>query len=71
MLQYLTDRISSKNEITKSLKAVHFKDNFLDGFCTGRFMNLSCGHNNQYSFDEKLQLTEILNEAIETDHMLI
>lgn len=29
----------------------------------GRFLNLTCGHNNQYSLEEQMELIEILNLA--------
>ena len=64
MLVYVKDRISSKQTTVNALEIAHFKDTF-DGFSTGRFLNLSCGHNNQYSFEEREQLRSILAEAVD------
>ncbi len=33
------------------------------GVTIGRFLNLTCGHNSQYSLEEKMQLVNILTEA--------
>lgn len=33
------------------------------GVTIGRFLNLNCGHNNQYSLEEKMQLVNILTES--------
>ena len=66
MLQYIQDRISSKQSIVHALQVAHFKDTF-DDFSTGRFLNLHCGHNNQYSDNERTELTAILTEAMESE----
>ncbi len=65
MLQYLMNRISSKQTVTNALKVAHFQDDAVDRFSTGRFLNLSCGHNNQYSAAERIYLSGILTEALE------
>ena len=61
-------RITSKSNVTSATHACHFhRDNDVyDGFSTGCFLNLGCGHNNQYSFEERKQLLSFLNEACET-----
>ena len=64
MLQYIMDRITSKQVVTNSLQIAHFRDTF-DDFSTGRFLNLNCGHNNQYSPQERIELISILMEAME------
>ena len=63
------DRISCKETVLESLKAAHFQD-CPDGFCTGRFLNLSCGHNNQFSIEERISFAAILNEALESGHTI-
>jgi len=69
ILQYIMDRISCKETVLESLKAAHFQD-CPDGFCTGRFLNLSCGHNNQFSIEERISFAAILNEALESGHTI-
>jgi len=69
MFQYIQERISSKQSVINALQVAHFKDTF-DDFSTGRFLNLQCGHNNQYSNKERSELTAILTEAIESESSL-
>ncbi len=69
MLKYVKERIKSKQTATNALQVAHFKDTF-DGFSTGRFLNLNCGHNNQFSFRERAELRSVLNEAIENENFL-
>ena len=62
MLQYVMDRITSTQTVKTALQIAHFQEVF-DGFSSGRFLNLNCGHNSQFSFTERLELTNILSEA--------
>lgn len=64
------ERISSKINLTNIQKLSHFHDSF-DGVATGRFLNLNCGHNNQYSNEEKVQLCNILNEACDGSNSFV
>jgi hypothetical protein len=63
IFHYIQGRISSKQSVIHALQVAHFKDTFED-FSTGRFLNLHCGHNNQYSLNERAELTTILSEAM-------
>lgn len=69
MLRYMEDRITSKQVIKNALRVAHFDDGF-DGFSTGRFLNLGCGHNNQFSFSERYELRTILSEVTEKENTL-
>ena len=43
-----------------------------DGLSIGHFLNLSCGHNNQFSSEEKKELGDLLVLACEEDsHCLV
>jgi hypothetical protein len=67
-LRYIVDRLSDRDEVSKALRIVHFQD--LQDQNPGRFLNLTCGHNTQYSVEEKIQLLSILNEASESGSCL-
>lgn len=67
-LSYIVDRLSDGDEVSKALRVAHFQD--LQDENPGRFLNLTCGHNNQYSVEEKIQLLSILNEALESGSSL-
>ena len=62
MLEYVMSRITAKHSLKNMLDVCHFRDNF-EGVACGRYLNLNCGHNNQYSAEEKMQLCTILTEA--------
>jgi hypothetical protein len=62
-LRYIVDRLSDREVVSTALRVAHFQD--LNDQSTGRFLNLTCGHNNQYSVEEKIQLLSILTEALE------
>lgn len=62
-LRYIVDRLSDRDVVSKALRIAHFQD--LQDQSPGRFLNLTCGHNNQYSVEEKIQLLSILTEALE------
>ena len=62
MFLYIKKRISSEYSVKNALAGAHFREEF-DEFSTGRFLNLRCGHNNQYSVQERIELTSILTEA--------
>jgi len=70
MFQYIQDRISSKQSVLNALQVAHFEDTFED-FSTGRFLNLHCGHNNQYSLSERAELTTILSEAMGSESSIV
>mmetsp|Transcript_16472 Transcript_16472/g.31220 ORF Transcript_16472/g.31220 Transcript_16472/m.31220 type:complete len:1192 (-) Transcript_16472:3011-6586(-) len=62
MLLYIKKRLASEYSVKNALACAHFREVF-DDFSTGRFLNLRCGHNNQYSVQERIELTLILTEA--------
>lgn len=62
-LRYIVDRLSDRDVVSKALRVAHFQD--LQDQSPGRYLNLTCGHNNQYSVEEKIQLLSILTEALE------
>jgi len=66
MLDYTMARMKAQSTVSSALNASHFRDTF-DGFTTGLFINLTCGHNNQYSDGERQQLFSLLSEACETE----
>jgi hypothetical protein len=66
MLVYIKKRITAEYSVKNALDGAHFRE-IIDEFSTGRFLNLHCGHNNQYSVQERRELTSILNEAINDD----
>jgi len=60
MLEYVVQRLSSKENTAASLKR---KRGYEDDSCsnsTGCFLNLNCGHNNQYSSDEHEKLMTLV-----------
>lgn len=63
MFEYIKKRITSEHSVKNALDSAHFRE-LIDEFSTGRFLNLRCGHNNQYSVQERIELTSILNEAL-------
>ena len=69
MLIYIKKRISSEHTVKNALKVAHFNELF-DDFSTGRFLNLHCGHNNQYSVQERIELSSIIQDAIKNDRVV-
>jgi len=67
MLEYILSRITAKTYVTRNLDITHFRETF-EGVATGRYLNLNCGHNNQYSAEERLQLCAILTEACDSEN---
>lgn len=60
MLEYVVQRLSSKENTAASLKR---KRRYEDDSCsnsTGCFLNLNCGHNNQYSSEEREKLMTLI-----------
>lgn len=69
MLDYAMVRMKAQSTVSSALNASHFRDTF-DGFTSGLFINLTCGHNNQYSAGERQHLLSLLNEACETGYSI-
>mmetsp|Transcript_31650 Transcript_31650/g.46946 ORF Transcript_31650/g.46946 Transcript_31650/m.46946 type:complete len:965 (-) Transcript_31650:147-3041(-) len=58
VLEYMVGRLTAPPVIETARKALHFQHPTL-----GCFLNLHCGHNNQYSPEEKERLQSILQEV--------
>jgi len=69
MLDYTMARMRAQSTVSSALNASHFRDTF-DGFTTGLFINLSCGHNNQYSDEERQHLFSLLSNACESEYSI-
>jgi hypothetical protein len=67
MLEYIVARLISKSSVTAALDSRHFRDSSTRTMCTGSFLPLHCGHNNQFSVDERRALMKILQEAVGSD----
>ncbi len=63
MLQYIVDRISSKEIIALSLRRRNGAEDENGTISTGCFLNLTCGHNNQYSSEERERLMKLIFKA--------
>ena len=63
MLQYIVDRISSKEIIALSLRRRNGGEDENGTISTGCFLNLTCGHNNQYSSEERERLMKLILRA--------
>lgn len=57
MFQYVMARLSAPQSVADFRRGIHFQDN------VGHFLNLHCGHNNQFSAEEKLKLGKLLEEV--------
>jgi hypothetical protein len=67
MLEYIVARLISKSSVTAALDSRHFRDSSTGTMCAGSFLPLHCGHNNQFSFEERRALMKILEEAVGSD----
>mmetsp|Transcript_10168 Transcript_10168/g.14956 ORF Transcript_10168/g.14956 Transcript_10168/m.14956 type:complete len:109 (+) Transcript_10168:3534-3860(+) len=67
MLDYIVARLSSKTHVSRSAQSRLFGD-VKDGTPIGSFLNLNCGHNNQYSAEEREKLTSLMNRACSDAH---
>jgi len=63
MLEYVVARISADSSTSKSLDCI-LLDKELCEMSHGYLLNLSCGHNNQYSDNERTQLKTLLNLVV-------
>jgi len=73
MFEYLLERMKSQLTLSNALSACNFHDASTfngGGLTTGCFIDLHCGHNNQYSEGERRQLQILMTKAcnINTDH---
>jgi hypothetical protein len=63
MLEYIVQRISSTDATKASIAWRHSYDDDQSTRSTGYFLNLHCGHNNQYSSKEKDELMSLIHLA--------
>ncbi len=64
MLEYVVTRISSKENIALSLRRRNGCEDEDGVMSTGCFLNLKCGHNNQYSSEERQKLIALIRRAL-------
>ena len=60
-------RLTSPQVVASSKRALHFGGGAGCSTAnerTGCFLNLHCGHNNQYSVEERERLRELIEEAV-------
>eukprot|EP00536_Pseudo-nitzschia_multiseries_P013503 jgi/Psemu1/261464/estExt_Genewise1Plus.C_5790005 len=60
-LRYVMSRLSAPANVERSWKSRHF--NSESPMAEGSFMNLHCGHNHQFSSEERNRLKAVLEEA--------
>jgi hypothetical protein len=61
VLYYVQSRLSAPATIQAAQKSRRLQG--YDDSCVGAFLNLSCGHNNSYSKEEKRSLEFLLGRA--------
>ena len=61
VLEYIVARLTSPQVVTSSRQGLHFGEHK-----TGCFLNLHCGHNNQYTAEERQRLRDLIEEALRT-----
>ena len=62
MLEYIVQRISS-TDVSAASNWHSRCDHDQDSISTGCFLNLQCGHNNQYSAKERKELMQCIHLA--------
>ena len=71
ILEYIVARISSKEVISLSRRR---RNGYLDEqgvISTGCFLNLTCGHNNQYSSEERGKLIALIHRSCGENESII
>ena len=61
MLEYIVSRLSSKDNVTLASRRRNGCEEEQGVISTGCFLNLHCGHNNQYSSDERQKLIALIH----------
>ena len=61
MLEYIVSRLSSKDNVTLASSRRNGCQEEQGVISTGCFLNLHCGHNNQYSSDERQKLIALIH----------
>ena len=64
MLEYIVSRLTSKESIATAIGQIRDGiENDQDIVSTGCFLNLNCGHNNQYSSEEREKLISLIRRS--------
>lgn len=63
MLEYIVSRLCSKENVTLSLRRRSGREDDQGVISTGYFLNLNCGHNNQYSSEEREKLMALIHRS--------
>ena len=63
LLEYIVTRASASTTVTDSLKVRHLSTESETTLSIGCFLNLHCGHNNQYSASERESLWQLLQQV--------
>ena len=63
VLEYIVARLTAKNMVSDSIKVRQLSFDSEALLRTGCFLNLTCGHNNQYSASERGRLFELMERA--------
>jgi len=65
MLEYIVSRLTSKESVAQAISQIRDggAENDQDIVSTGCFLNLNCGHNNQYSSEEREKLISLIRRS--------
>lgn len=63
VLEYVVQRVSSKEYVALALKRRNGREDDHGTISTGCFLNLHCGHNNQFSSSEREELMTLIRKA--------
>ena len=64
MLEYIVSRMTSKESVATAIDQIREGvENDQDIVSTGYFLNLNCGHNNQYSSEEREKLISLIRRS--------
>lgn len=64
MLEYIVSRLTSKESVATAMGQIRDGvENDQDIVSTGYFLNLNCGHNNQYSSEEREKLLLLIRRS--------
>lgn len=63
MLEYVVERISSTESMTLARRRRSGGEEERGFISSGCFLNLKCGHNNQYSHEERERLMHLIRRA--------
>ena len=64
MLEYIVSRLTSKESVAQAISQIREGvENDPDTVSTGCYLNLNCGHNNQYSSEERQKLISLIRRS--------